>query len=132
MASTATAIRSRPTAILLAMLVAVLALVVGYGNAAGSSGVGDGSPVAAADLPDTVVIKNFAFGPVSLAVTSGTKITVVNQDRAPYTMTARDKSFDTGTITGGQRGEITAPSSPGTYPYLCIIHPSMTGTLIVK
>ncbi|MCA1694702.1 MAG: cupredoxin domain-containing protein [Actinobacteria bacterium] len=62
----------------------------------------------------------------------GKKITVINQDRAPHTLTARDKSFDTGTIAGGQRGEITAPSSPGTYPYLCSIHPTMTGTLIVK
>jgi plastocyanin len=27
---------------------------------------------------------------------------------------------------------ITAPSSPGTYPYICTTHPSMTGILIVK
>jgi plastocyanin len=65
-------------------------------------------------------------------VVPGRKITVVNQDRAPHTVTARDNSFDTGTIAGGQRAEITAPSSPGTYPYICAIHPSMTGTLLVK
>jgi plastocyanin len=109
----------------------VLGFVVGGGSAAGSS-VGGGRSVAVTDLPDTVVIKNFAFGPTSLAVAPGTKITVVNQDRAPHTVTARDNSFDTDTIAGGQRGEITAPSSPGTYPYICTIHPSMTGTLIVK
>jgi hypothetical protein len=38
--STATAIRSRVTAILLGMLVAVLGFVVGGGSAAGSSSVG--------------------------------------------------------------------------------------------
>ncbi|MDQ4092424.1 MAG: cupredoxin family copper-binding protein [Actinomycetota bacterium] len=119
------------TAILLGVLAVALGLVVSGGSAAGSSGVGGRGLVAVTDLADTVVIKNFAFGPTSLAVAPGTRITVVNQDRAPHTVTARDNSFDTGTIAGGQRGEITAPSLPGTYPYICTIHPSMTGTLIV-
>lgn len=126
---TATAIRLRLTAILLGMLVVVLGFVVGGGSAAGSSSVGGGRSVAITDLADILVIKNFAFGPTSLVVAPGTQITVVNQDWAPHTVTARDNSFDTGTIAGGQRGEITAPSSPGTYPYICAIHPSMTGTL---
>jgi plastocyanin len=77
---------------------------------------------------DSVVIGNFAFGPVSLVAAPGKKITVINQDRASHTLTARDKSFDTGTIAGGQRGEITAPSSPGTYPYLCSIYGAFTHT----
>jgi plastocyanin len=83
-------------------------------------------------LPDTIVIKNFAFRSASLVVAPGTKISVVNQDRAPHTITVVNKSFDTGTIPGGQRGEFTASNTPGTYPYVCTIHPSMTGTLIVK
>ena len=132
LSSTATAIRPRVTVILLGVLVVVLGLVVGGGSAAGSSGVGGDRSVAVTDLADTVVIKNFAFAPTSLAVAPATKITVVNQDRAPHTVTAQDNSFDTGIIAAGQRGEITAPSSLGTYPYICIIHPSMTGALIVK
>jgi plastocyanin len=78
------------------------------------------------------VIKNFVFGPASLVVGPATKITVVNEDRAPHTVTAVNKSFDSGTVPGGQRGGFTAPSSPSTYPYVCTIHPSMTGVLIVK
>lgn len=76
--------------------------------------------------------ESFAFGPASLVVSPGTRIAVLNQDRAPHTVTAVNKSFDSGTIPAGQRGEFTAPRSPGTYPYICTIHPSMTGTLIVK
>jgi plastocyanin len=131
MTSTANAVRSRLAAILLAMLVVVLGLVVGSASAIASIGAGGGDPVAISAPPATIVVSNFAYGPASLSVAPGTKITVVNQDRAPHTVTARDKSFDTGTIAGGQRGEFTAPSSPGTHPYICTIHPYMTGVLIV-
>jgi plastocyanin len=129
-----TAIRWRPTVILLTMLVAVLGLVLGCGGGAGSSAGGGGSsgPAAAPTTPDTIVIKNFAFVPASLTVAPGTKITVINQDQAPHTVTANDKSFDTGTIAGGQRGEVTAPTRPGNYPYICTIHQYMTGTLVVQ
>ena len=130
MTPAATAIRFRWAVILLAMLVAVCGLVAGCGSVTGS-GVRGGNPVAVADPPTAVVIKNFAFGPATVAVAPGTKITVVNQDRAPQTLTASNKSFGTGTIAAGQRGEITAPSSPGSYSYICTIHPYMTGTLIV-
>jgi plastocyanin len=123
---------SRAMAILLAAVIAVLGLVVSYGSAAGSTDVGDRTAAVSTILPNTVVIKNFAFGPATMVVAPGTKITVVNQDKAPHTVTAVNKSFDTGTIAGGQRGVLTAPSTPGTYPYVCTIHPSMTGTLIVK
>jgi len=128
----ATAGRSRVTAILLATLIVVFGLVVAYGSAAASATVGDRAEVISTNLADTVVIKNFAFGPATMMVAPGTKITVVNQDKAPHTITAVNKSFDTGTIAGGHSGVLTAPSTPGTYPYICTIHPSMTGTLIVK
>jgi plastocyanin len=130
----ATAIRLRPTVILLTMLVAMLGLVLGCGGGAGSSAGGGGSsgPVAAPTTSDTIVIKNFAFVPASLTAAPGTKITVINQDQAPHTVTANDKSFDTSTIAGGQRGEITAPTRPGNYPYICTIHQYMTGTLVVQ
>jgi plastocyanin len=85
-------------AILLAAVIAVLGLVVSYSSAAGSTDVGHRTAVVSTILPDTIVIKNFVFGSASLAVVPGTKISVVNQDRAPHTITAVNKSFDTGTI----------------------------------
>ncbi|MGA9312422.1 MAG: cupredoxin domain-containing protein [Pseudonocardiaceae bacterium] len=125
-------IRLRPTAIVLTMLVAVLGLVLGCGGGAGSPAGGGGGPAATPSAPDTIVIKNFTFMPASLTVAPGTKITVINQDQAPHTVTAGDKSFDSRTISGGQRGEITAPTKPGSYPYICTIHQYMKGTLIVQ
>jgi plastocyanin len=129
----ATLARPRPPTILLTMLLTVLGLVVGCGAGATSSS-GTGGSVSGSSVPasNTIVIKDFAFIPASLTVAPATKITVINEDQAPHTVTARDKSFDTGTISGGQRGEFTAPTKPGTYPYICTVHPYMTGTLIVQ
>lgn len=124
----ATAIRGGPAAIVVAVLAAVLGLVVSCGGAASSGGGGTGGSAA----PNTIVIKNFTFTPASLTVMPGTKITVINEDQATHTFTARDKSFDTGRIPGGQRREVTVATKPGTYPYLCLIHQYMTGTLIVQ
>jgi len=127
------AIRLRPTAIVLTMLVAVLGLVLGCGGGAGSPAGGGGGPAATApSSPATIEIKNFTFMPTPLTVAPGTKITVINQDQAPHTVTADDKSFDSGTISDGQHGEVTAPTKPGSYPYICTIHQYMKGTLIVQ
>jgi plastocyanin len=132
----ATAGRPRAVAILVATLIALVGLVVGYGSAAASTSVdhrtGDRTGVISTALANTLVIKSFAFGPATMVVAPGTKVTVVNQDKAPHTATAVNKSFDTGTIAGGKSGTFTAPSTPGTYSYVCTMHPSMTGTLIVK
>lgn len=127
-----TTIRARSTAIALTMLVAVLGLVLGCGGGAGSPVGGGGGPTTTPSAPGTIVIKNFTFMPGSLTVAPGTKITVINQDQAPHTVTANDKSFDSGTIAGGERGEVTAPTKPGNYRYICTIHQYMMGTLIVK
>ncbi|MGH3669535.1 MAG: cupredoxin domain-containing protein [Pseudonocardiaceae bacterium] len=127
--------RVRPITILLALVVAVLGLVTGCGGGAASSAGGGSGSAAAPSAPtssNTIVIKDFSYTPASLTVAPGTKITVVNQDQAPHTVTANDKSFDSGTIEGGRRGEVTAPTKPGTYAYICTIHQYMTGTLIVK
>lgn len=137
-----TVARSRPSTILLMMFFAVLGLVVACGTSSNPSG-GTGGPATSGNTPGgavvtttpaatTITIKNFAYEPPSLTVAPGTKITVINEDEAPHTVTATDHSFDSGMIHGGQRGEFTAPTTPGTYPYICTVHPYMKGTLIVQ
>ena len=119
--------------ILFAMLVAVLGVVVSCGGSAGGrAGSSGGGAVTGGNPPDTIMINNFAYQPVVLTVAPGARVTVINQDPVAHTVTAKDKSFDTGTIALGQEDEITAPSKPGSYPYYCIFHEYMTGTLIVK
>ena len=77
-----------------------------------------------------VTIKNFAFNPGTATVHVGDTITWTNQDIAPHTATAKDGSFDTGTINKGKSGSHTFTKA-GTIPYICSIHPNMHGTVVV-
>lgn len=83
----------------------------------------------------TIVIKNYAFHPTSLTVKPGATITVRNEDQTPHTVTAASPhsgAFNTGDIPGGSTKVFTAPSGAGSYPFMCTIHPFMTGTLTVS
>lgn len=117
------------------------ALLTGCGSAASAPGSGvstpsitsgssgsAGPPRAAA----TIVIKDFTFRPARLTVTPGAKITVRNEDSAPHTVTALNRMFDTGDITGGRTTTFTAPPKGGTYSYICTIHTYMKGVLVVS
>lgn len=79
-----------------------------------------------------IIIKNFAFHPDDFTVAPGAKITVTNEDSVDHTFTARNKAFNTGDIAPGQTVHLTAPTKPGSYPYLCLIHQFMTGTMTVS
>ena len=80
-----------------------------------------------------IVIDNFTFSPATLTVTPGEKVTVVNKDSTTHTVTATgNKAFDTGDIASGATTTFTAPSTAGSYPYICTIHQFMHGTLTVS
>ncbi|MFC1405610.1 MULTISPECIES: cupredoxin domain-containing protein [Streptacidiphilus] len=78
------------------------------------------------------MISDFTFAPSALTVSPGQTVTVVNHDSSTHTVTAGDKSFDTGDIAPGKSGSFTAPTKPGSYPYICTIHQFMHGTLTVR
>jgi len=54
-----------------------------------------------------------------------------NNDDTPHTVTAVDKSFDSGNLNAGDVFTHTF-TTPGTYQYSCSYHPWMKGTVIVK
>ena len=81
-------------------------------------------------VANAVQIVDLAFEPASLRVEPGTTVTWTNTGVAPHTVTAEDDSFDSGTLESGATFEQTF-AEPGTYPYLCQIHPQMTGTIDV-
>jgi len=101
----------------------------GYGRP-DTSAPAAATPAAPAPAAAPVTIENFAFAGGG-TVAPGAAVEVVNADSAAHTLTAEDRSFDTGTLESGGRATITAPAGPGTYRFFCAIHPSMEGTLTV-
>lgn len=77
-----------------------------------------------------IEIKGFAFTPRNVTVKVGTQVTWTNKDSAPHTVTADDHSFDSGTLNQGQSFTFQF-TTPGTFPYICAIHPSMQATITV-
>jgi plastocyanin len=94
------------------------------------------APALAGAPPPTSVNINivfFAYHPNDVTVAPGATITVANIDGRtfgePHSLTGR--FFNTGVFTTGIR-TITAPTTPGNYYYLCLVHgPSMYGVIRV-
>lgn len=102
-------------------------------SGSGASSATTTSPTGAPVGASQIVISNFAFSPAALTVAAGQTVTVVNNDSTTHTLTATTgKAFDTGDLAPGKTATFTAPTTPGTYSYICTIHPFMHGTLTVK
>ena len=76
-----------------------------------------------------VAIKDFKYAPAEIKVAKGTTITWMQQDSAPHTVTGDE--FDSGTLSKGKTYSRTF-DEVGTYEYICTIHPSMKGKVIVS
>ncbi|MEO7449347.1 MAG: cupredoxin domain-containing protein [Humibacillus sp.] len=90
------------------------------------------SAPAAPAAPATAVlsISNFMYA-VPASVAPGTKITLKNTDTVAHTVTSEAGGFDVKVNPNGT-ATLTAPSKPGSYPFVCTIHPDMTASLVVK
>ncbi|CAN5486752.1 MAG: cupredoxin domain-containing protein [Acidimicrobiia bacterium] len=115
----------RVTPTLVICLAAATATAVALARPADPAAV---SSTGAADA--RLVIDDFAFGAVTAA--AGASVAAVNQDGASHTVTSADGLFDTGPIASGAESSFTAPAEPGTYPFFCAIHPSMSGQVVVE
>src|SRR3989344_3760684 len=82
---------------------------------------------------DVIEAKSFAFTTATTTVKPGATITFKNSDTAGHSVTGDDgTSFDTNIIGSNKTTTFTAPTTPGSYPFHCVAHPSMKGTLIVQ
>ncbi len=76
------------------------------------------------------------FRPGTLQIKAGTTVSFVNDDEHAHTVVSGtrgnpDGRFDSGLLKPGQRFTITF-AQPGSYPYVCTLHPGMDGTIVVK
>jgi plastocyanin len=81
--------------------------------------------------PVLVKIDNFSFTPQTLTVPAGTKVTWVNKDDVPHTVTSTDKTLKSRVLDTDEQFSHTF-SVPGTNSYFCSVHPHMTGKIIVR
>jgi plastocyanin len=80
---------------------------------------------------NTVLIKNFDFSPMALTVPVGTTVVWKNLDGEVHTVVSTDGSFRSGALD--QDDAYTHKfDKPGTYKYVCAIHPKMTASITVK
>ncbi len=78
-----------------------------------------------------VTIDNFTFTPAALTVPVGTEVTWTNHDDIPHTVASRDKRFASPALDTDDHFTYRF-TVPGTYAYVCAIHPVMTGRIIVQ
>ncbi|WP_370063181.1 cupredoxin family copper-binding protein [Mycobacterium sp. MAA66] len=79
---------------------------------------------------NAVNIDNFAFAPATLTVPVGATVTWTNHDEEPHNVVAEGGQFRSPTMGSGATFTYTF-STPGTFAYVCGIHPMMHGTVVV-
>jgi plastocyanin len=104
----------------------------GEAGTAGSAGATGNASAPSGDAVRSakVEIANFAYDPDPVTIEEGGKVIWINEDSVAHTATAEDGSFDTGTLEEGKLKSETF-KQPGTYEYVCSIHPQMHGTVEV-
>jgi plastocyanin len=78
-----------------------------------------------------VLAKDFMFAPTSLTIKAGSTVTWTNHDDEPHTVVSDAGLFRSGALDTNQSFSFRF-EKPGTYHYLCSIHPRMVGTVIVQ
>jgi plastocyanin len=78
----------------------------------------------------SVELARFMFTPTVLTVPAGATVRWQNLDGEPHTVVSLDGLFRSGALDQGDSFEFTF-SKPGSYRYVCSIHPRMAGTIVV-
>lgn len=91
---------------------------------------GSAAPVVSADT-NTITIHNFAFLPNSLTISPGAVVTWKNLDGEPHTVVSDQGLFRSEALDENDSYRFKF-DKPGSYRFICSIHPAMSGTIVVK
>ena len=80
---------------------------------------------------DAITIQNFAFAPASLTVKSGATVTWTNMDSPKHSVKWDDGTTGCDPLATGATYTRTFATA-GTFTYVCGIHASMKGTIVVN
>lgn len=106
-----------------------LLLVVGLTGVACGGGRRHCTSVNATKLTGTLTVKEFAFSPNCFSVAPGSTISIANRGARSHNFTVKGTDVAV-PLPVGKTGEAITPA-PGTYDFVCTLHPEMTGTIIV-
>jgi plastocyanin len=79
----------------------------------------------------TISIHEFMFAPMSITITAGTTVHWKNLDPEPHTVRSVEATFRSDPLDQNDSFAFKF-DKPGTYRYVCSIHPQMLGTIVVK
>ena len=84
------------------------------------------------DAPAEVAVDaaDFEFRPTTIDVAAGGRVTWTNAGVAPHTVTGSTGMFDSGMLAAGATFAQTF-DTPGSYDYVCAVHPEMSATIRV-
>ena len=78
----------------------------------------------------TVTVDDFAYD-VPASVPPGATVVVANVDVEAHTLTATGEGGFAVTVPVDGQGTFVAPTAPGRYPFVCLLHGGMEGVLTV-
>ncbi|MCU1634426.1 MAG: hypothetical protein JWM61_3078 [Micrococcaceae bacterium] len=97
---------------------------------AGTPGSAPASAEAAPAEEAVITITEFEYV-MPQTIAPGAVVTIVNEDDAPHTLTAKTEGGFDVDVSGGETVTFTAPDEAGEYAVICTYHPAMSGTLVI-
>jgi plastocyanin len=112
------------------------ATTTGAGNATNATTGGTGGGNSVSIVPGSSTLTDTAYQPNPVQVSVGTAVTWTNDDAQPHTATSGqnatpDGRFDSGIMAPQGTFEHTFTEA-GEFPYFCLLHPNMVGTVSVS
>ena len=112
------------------------ATTTGAGNATNATTGGTGGGNSVSIVPGSSTLTDTAYQPNPVQVSVGTTVTWTNDDAQPHTATSGQNATPDGTFDSS----IMAPqgtfehtfTEAGEFPYFCLLHPNMVGTVSVS
>ncbi len=124
---------ARGVVVLASGLIAGLLAWASFGGFSGMMGVGMMGmmgPAPTAPAGTSVTLAGSRFTPATLTIERGKSVRWFNDDALPHTVTAGDRSWDSGNLAPGTSFERRF-DSVGSFAYICLYHAWMTGTVEV-
>jgi plastocyanin len=109
----------------------LMAACSGSSNAMPMPAGGGSAPASGAvEHTDHVSIKNLAFAPLTITIVAGATVTWTNEDGIQHDVFAPTVGLKSPVLNQND-GYTHTFAKPGTYHYICSIHPFMHGTVVV-